>query len=97
MAYALDAMPSPAVWAGLPRDDLIVLPATEEIVATLPAAAAARVLLEFDPVLPPETIARRMSRLEADGFRQFGVGGLPESLMGPIFPSLSLRWQPQLP
>ena len=35
-------------------------------------------------------------RLEADGFRQFGIAGLPDSVMGPIFPSLSLRWQPQL-
>ena len=47
-------------------------------------------------LLPPATIARRMNRLEADGFRQFGIAGLPDSVMGPIFPSLSLRWQPQL-
>ena len=50
----------------------------------------------IDPALPPVAIARRMNRLEADGFRQFGIAGLPDSVMGPIFPSLSLRWQPQL-
>ena len=96
IAYSVDRAPEPAVWTTLSRGDLVVLPATEEIIAALPAEAATRVLLEFDPNLPAVTIARRMNRLEADGFRQFGVAGFPESLMGPIFPSLSLRWQPQL-
>jgi biofilm PGA synthesis lipoprotein PgaB len=97
IAYSADRAPEPAVWTTLSRGDLVVLPATEEIIAALPAEAATRVLLEFDPNLPAVTIARRMNRLEADGFRQFGVAGFPESLMGTIFPSLSLRWQPQLP
>ena len=96
MAYALDELPEPDVWARLPAGDLIVLPASDAIIAGLPAEAATRVLLEFDPALPPVAIARRMNRLEADGFRQFGIAGLPDSVMGPIFPSLSLRWQPQL-
>jgi biofilm PGA synthesis lipoprotein PgaB len=96
MAYALDELPVPDVWARLPAGDLIVLPASEAIIAGMPAEAATRVLLEFDPALPPVAIARRMNRLEADGFRQFGIAGLPDSVMGPIFPSLSLRWQPQL-
>jgi biofilm PGA synthesis lipoprotein PgaB len=96
MAYAIDELPDAAVWASLPRGDLIVLPATEQIIATLPAEAATRVLLEFDPGLPPVAVARRMNRLEAAGFRQFGIAGLPDSVMGIIFPSLSLRWQPQL-
>jgi hypothetical protein len=97
MAYAPDRPPTPAQWATLRPGDLVVLPASEETIAAVPREMARHVLFEFDPALPPETIARRMNRLEADGFRQFGVGGLPESLMGPIFPSLSLRWQPQLP
>ena len=96
MAYAIDELPDAAVWASLPRGDLIVLPATEQIIATLPAEAATRVLLEFDADLPPAAVARRMNRLEAAGFRQFGIAGLPDSIMGVIFPSLSLRWQPQL-
>ncbi len=58
--------------------------------------AATRVLLEFDPSLPPTAIARSMNRLEAAGFRQFGVAGFPETTMDTLFPSLSLRWQPQL-
>jgi hypothetical protein len=37
-----------------------------------------------------------MNRLEAAGFRQFGVAGFPDSVMSTLFPSLSLRWQPQL-
>ena len=96
IAYALDKLPEPTVWATLPKGDLIVLPATDDIVSALPAEAATRVLLEFDPSLPPRTIARSMNRLEAAGFRQFGIAGFPESTMDILFPSLSLRWQPQL-
>jgi hypothetical protein len=97
MAYAVDQPPTPEQWARLRHGDLVVLPASEENIAAVPREMANRVLFEFDPALPPASIARRMNRLEADGFRQFGVAGFPESLMGPIFPSLSLRWQPQLP
>ena len=97
IAHALDRIPEPAVWTSLPKGDLIVLPADEDILARLPAEAATRVLIEFDPSLPPAAIARRMNRLEAAGFRQFGIAGFPDSVMGPIFPSLSLRWQPRLP
>jgi len=97
LAYALDQPPTPAQWAALQPGDLVVLPATEENIAAVPHEMARRVLFEFAPTLPPEAIARRMNRLEADGFRQFGIAGLPDSVMGPIFPSLSLRWQPQLP
>ena len=96
MAYAVDQPPTPAQWAHLRDGDLLVLPASEENIAAVPREMAGRVLFEFDPALPPASVARRMNRLEADGFRQFGVAGFPESLLGPIFPSLSLRWQPQL-
>ncbi len=96
MAYAVDQPPTPAQWAHLRAGDLLVLPASEENIAAVPREMAGRVLFEFDPALPPASVARRMNRLEADGFRQFGVAGFPESLMGPVFPSLSLRWQPQL-
>ncbi len=97
IAWAPDQAPTPAQWAVLRPGDLVVLPATEENIAAVPREMARRVLFEFDPSLPPQSIARRMNRLEADGFRQFGIAGLPDSVMGPIFPSLSLRWQPQLP
>ena len=96
MAYAVDQPPTAAQWARLRDGDLLVLPASEENIAAVPREMAGRVLFEFDPAVPPANIARRMNRLEADGFRQFGVAGFPESLLGPIFPSLSLRWQPQL-
>ncbi|MEF8754363.1 MAG: poly-beta-1,6-N-acetyl-D-glucosamine N-deacetylase PgaB [Accumulibacter sp.] len=97
IAWAPAQPPTAAQWAALRPGDLMVLPAGTEHLATVPKEMARQVLFEFDPSLPPETIARQMRQLEAAGFRQFGVGGLPESLMGPIFPSLSLRWQPQLP
>jgi biofilm PGA synthesis lipoprotein PgaB len=96
MAYAVEQLPTPAQWAALRPGDLVVLPATEANIAAVPREMARRVLFEFDPAQPPQDIARRMRSLEAEGFRQFGVGGFPESLVGPIFPSLSLRWQPQL-
>ena len=96
MAYAVEQPPTPEQWARLRHVDLVVLPASEENNAAVPLEMARRVVFEFDPSLPPATIARRMDRLEADGFRQFGVAGFPESLLGPLFPSLSLRWQPQL-
>ena len=96
MAYAVDPPPTPAQWGRLRAGDLVVLAANEENIGAVPREMAGRVVFEFDPSLPPENIARRMNRLEADGFRQFGVAGFPESLLGPIFPSLSLRWQPQL-
>ena len=96
MAYDLDLAPPPEIWARLPAGDLIVLPATEANIAALPPGIGGRILLEFDPNLPAPAIARRMRELEAAGFRQFGIAGFPESLMGPIFPALSLRWQPQL-
>lgn len=96
MAYAPDQLPTPTQWAALQPGDLVVLPASEEHIAAVPQEMAGRVLFEFDPAQPPATVARRMNRLEAHGFRQFGLTGLPESLMSPLFPALSLRWQPQL-
>jgi hypothetical protein len=54
------------------------------------------VLLEFDPALPAAEIAGRMRKLEAEGFRQFGLAGFPQEGMGVIGHVLSLRSQPQL-
>jgi poly-beta-1,6-N-acetyl-D-glucosamine N-deacetylase len=96
MAYALDQVPPVEIWNQLPAGDLIVLPANEAVIAALPPGIGNRVLLEFDPAQPAPAIARRMRELEASGFRQFGLAGLPETGMDVIFPSLSLRWQPQL-
>lgn len=96
MAYAVDQPPTPAQWARLRAGDLVVLPANDENIAAVPMEMAGRVLFEFDASLPPATIARHMNRLDAEGFRQFGIAGFPESLTGPLFPALSLRWQPQL-
>lgn len=96
MAYALNQRPADDIWQRLPAGDVIILPASETLIASLPPASGGRVLLEFDPSLPPAFIARRMRELEAAGFRQFGLAGLPPSGMDLIYPALSLRWQPQL-
>ncbi len=94
--HALDRTPAADVWASLAEKDLIVLPATEANIAALPAGAKAKVLLEFDPALPAAEIAGRMRKLEAEGFRQFGLAGLPQDGMEAVGRVLSLRSQPQL-
>jgi len=38
-----------------------------------------------------------MRRLEADGFRQFGLAGFSEAGLDAVWPALSLRSQPLLP
>ncbi len=96
MAYVMDDVPPTDVWNRLAAGDLIVLPADEPIIAALPPAVGSRVLLEFDPTLPAAATARRMRQLEAGGFRQFGLAGLPETGSDPRSPTLSLRVQPQL-
>ena len=66
--------------------------------ALVPAGEAGRVLFEFDPATQPAAeIARAMRRLEADGFRQFGLAGFPAVGFDAVWPNLSLRSQPLLP
>jgi hypothetical protein len=56
------------------------------------------VLFEFDPATTPAAgIAKTMRRLEADGFRQFGIAALPDTGLEVIAPSLSLRSLPLQP
>jgi len=38
-----------------------------------------------------------MRRLEADGFRQFGLAGFPDAGFDAVWSNLSLRSQPLLP
>ncbi len=97
IAYAMTQVPTPEQWARLNERDLVILPAEASLIAAVPREMARRVLFEFDTATRPEAVARQMNRLEADGYRQFGIDGFPESTMTTLFPSLSLRWQPQLP
>lgn len=91
-AVALDA------WHNLRSGDLFVLPAIATSLALVPAGEAGRVLFEFDPATQPAAeIARAMRRLEADGFRQFGLAGFPAVGFDAVWPNLSLRSQPLLP
>jgi len=97
IAFAIDRIPEPESWQRLPAGDLVVLAARAGLEAALPAAARGKVLVEFDPAAPVGETARRMRDLEAVGFRQFGLGGLPDTLATEIVRTLSLRSQPQLP
>ena len=98
VAYAWPQAPPADAWARLRPGDLIILPASAANFAAVATADAARVLFEFDPnALPAVTIAGEMRRLEADGFRQFGLAGFPETDSAPFWPALSLRSQPLLP
>lgn len=96
IAFVLDALPSAESWSKLATNDLIILPARPEIINALPESAKQKVLLEFNTTLPAPQIADQMRRLEASGFRSFGLNKLPETGMESIFPAFSLRAQPQL-
>ena len=96
LIHSLPAMPAESSWATLRQGDLIALPATSANIAALPASAKSKVLLEFDPSQPAAQIARQMRELEASGFRQFGLAGMPESTMDAAADVLSLRSEPQL-
>jgi peptidoglycan/xylan/chitin deacetylase (PgdA/CDA1 family) len=96
LIHSLQNTPTDAAWAGLRQGDLIALPATPANIAALPASAKTKVLLEFDLAQPAAQIARQMRELEARGFRQFGLAGVPDADMDEIAHDLSLRSQPQL-
>ena len=96
LVHSLAATPPESLWATLRPGDLIALPATPANIAALPASAKSKVLFEFDPGQPAEQIARQMRELEASGFRQFGLAGMPQAEMDGVAHVLSLRSQPQL-
>ena len=98
VAYAPGkALPADA-WSKLREGDLVVLPASAEMFAAVDARNAGRVLFEFDPAtMPAAGIAGAMRRLEADGFRQFGIAALPDTGLDVIAPALSLRSFPLQP
>ena len=97
VAYAPATMPQPDVWQTLPAGDFVVLPATTESRVQRPLATARKTLFEFDPASQPAAdIAREMRRLDADGFRQFGLSAFPETGFDPVWSELSLRSQPLL-
>jgi biofilm PGA synthesis lipoprotein PgaB len=95
-AYAVDRLPAAESWTKLPAGDLVILPARPELVGALSASGRRRVLLEFDGAAPAAETAARMRELEADGFRQFGLAGIPNEGQAEIARVLSLRSQPQL-
>ncbi|MBK7425423.1 MAG: poly-beta-1,6-N-acetyl-D-glucosamine N-deacetylase PgaB [Propionivibrio sp.] len=98
VAYAPRDAVAADTWRKPRPGDLLVLPATAANLALVPAGEAGRVLFEFDPSAQPAAeIARAMRRLEADGFRQFGLAGFPDAGFDPVWSNLSLRSQPLLP
>ncbi|HEY1287771.1 MAG TPA: poly-beta-1,6-N-acetyl-D-glucosamine N-deacetylase PgaB [Burkholderiales bacterium] len=98
IAYAPGTRVPPEAWDRLRIDDFVVLPANPDMLASIEARHRSRVLFEFDPsAIPAPRIASEMRRLEADGFRQFGVAGLPDNGFEAVWRALSLRSQPALP
>lgn len=97
VAYAPSTIPLPGAWQSLPAGDFVVLPATKETLAQMSLVEARRTLFEFDPASQPAAdIAREMRRLDADGFRQFGLSAFPEAGFDAVWRELSLRSQPLL-
>jgi biofilm PGA synthesis lipoprotein PgaB len=98
VAYAPREAVAADAWNKLRPGELLVLPGTAANLALVPEGEAGRVLFEFDPATqPPTEIARAMRRLEADGFRQFGLAGFPDAGLDAVWRNLSLRSQPLLP
>lgn len=89
-----DGTPLPTV----PPGDLLVVPATIDP-ARLRGLNGTQVLFEFELGNQSLThIAAAMQRLEADGWRQFGVAGFPDAAgAAALWRALSLRSQPLLP
>lgn len=95
LAYVSPGPISSVQWTNIAPGDFIILPAETDL-AQLPESAKVRALFEFDPALPQHAIATRMRQLEAAGFRQFGLAGMPSAESTDIEAALSLRSSPQL-
>jgi poly-beta-1,6-N-acetyl-D-glucosamine N-deacetylase len=96
VAYAVSSGLARIDAASLRPGDLLVVPAGA-VHEGLPAGLKQQILVEFDPTKQPgEGISQDMYHLEADGWRQFGIAGLPAPL-DPVLKILSLRSKPQLP
>ena len=96
VAYAPAVPPAPAAWDALSVGDLVVLRAA--LAGAVERRYAGRVLFEYaaEPGTAA-TVATGMRRLEAEGFRQFGLAALPVEGFDAAWTALSLRSQPQLP
>ncbi|HQR50936.1 MAG TPA: poly-beta-1,6-N-acetyl-D-glucosamine N-deacetylase PgaB [Methylophilaceae bacterium] len=98
VAYAPEGTVPASAWQMLLPGDLVVMPATKENLVAVPVTEAGNVLFEFDPTSQPASeIAREMRRLEADGFRQFGLADFPQAGYDAVWKAISLRSQPLLP
>jgi biofilm PGA synthesis lipoprotein PgaB len=93
--YAMNALPNAEVLRNLRKGDWVALPAREVALNALPDEAKGHVILEFDVHTPSASIARQMRRLEAKGFRDFGLDALPSSMPTDINNAFSLRTEPQ--
>jgi biofilm PGA synthesis lipoprotein PgaB len=85
-------------WRLLRHNDLVVLPARPEIVASVPNAERRRTLFEFTATHDTARhVADEMRRLEAAGNRNFGLTNLPQNGVEIVWPAVSLRAERQLP
>lgn len=77
---------------------LLQLPATAGPAASLPLPARRRVLFQFDAAAGPAAdIAAAMRRIEADGYRNYGIDAFPDAGFDAVWRTLSLRAQPLPP
>jgi poly-beta-1,6-N-acetyl-D-glucosamine N-deacetylase PgaB len=84
-------------WRLLRHNDLVVLPALPEIVASVPSAARRQTLFEFTVTRDSaKRVVQEMYQLEAAGDLNFGLTNLP-SEMDFVWPAVSLRAERQLP
>jgi hypothetical protein len=95
LVYALTSLPDDHVWNQLPEGDWIRLPANDAILAGLPDAAKGRVILEFDPAGLTSSVAAKMRMLQARGFRDLAIAGLPSQMPDDVTQAFSLRDEPQ--
>ncbi len=99
IAYAPTTFDSPLPdWNNMRSDDLLVIPSSSFPNLYIQRRKARQMLVEFNTESESrEKIAADMRQLEARGFHQFGVSGMPGNGFEPVWQILSLRSQPLLP
>lgn len=94
LVYRMAALPSPEVWHQVPEGDWVQLPASDAVLSGLPDAARGRVMLTFDETASGPAIARTMRSLEAKGFGNFAIDGLPPHVDDQVRLEFSPRSEP---
>lgn len=91
------AVPAVADLQRLAAGEMLRLPADAAWLASLSAEVRRRVLIEFSAAEAATDIAPAMRRIEADGYRNYGLDAFPEAGFDLVWRTLSLRSQALLP